>query len=229
MKPHDADRITKAEFRDFIRRMVAWLKRLPGSVRFHFARDNRTAEPPPGSREPGALPDPHERVECAALDAGSKGAESEEGFRFNDDDLAFLSEVAGRLAPLAAQPNLAPEDARAIERAVAALRNLPQLTPGIDVLIEVAHRMGGDGFSESYSYTVKLDQRGIGIVSSGSQCGPAVGSDAFSLETLQWYADGQVAHRGNRDTWLERLSYALARDHTLNVTDKSDGQGAETV
>ena len=37
----------------------------------------------------------------------------------------------------------------------------------------------------------------------------------------KWYATGQVEQKGNRDTWLERLSYALARNYTLNVTDRS--------
>ncbi len=147
----------------------------------------------------------------------------EEVFRF-DNDLAFLSEVARRLAPLAARPSLAPEEAKAIERAVAALKKLPELTPGINLQIEIAHRMGGEEFSESYSYLIKLDQQGVEISSSGSQYDAAVGSNSFSLESLKWCADGQTEHKGNRDTWLERLSYALARDYTLNVTDESGGK-----
>jgi hypothetical protein len=158
-----------------------------------------------------------------------KRHEFEESFRFDDDDLAFLSEVARRLEPLSAQPCLAPEEAEAIRRAVAALRKLPEPTPELDVQIEVAHRMGGEEFSESYSYAIKLDQRRIEIGSSGSQHDPAVGSNSFSLESLKWYADGQTAHRGNRDTWLERLAYALGRDHTLNVTDESGGKCTEKV
>jgi hypothetical protein len=168
----------------------------------------------------------HERVESAAGDAGLNGDEMEEprgdelaaSFRFDQDDLVFLSEVARRLAPLTAQPGLAPEAAKAIGTAVAALRKLPELTPGINVRIEVGHCMGGEGFSESYRYAVKLDERRIEISSSGSQYDPAIGSDSFSLESLEWYANGQAAHKGNRDTWLERLAYALARDYTLNVT-----------
>jgi hypothetical protein len=145
----------------------------------------------------------------------------EERCRF-DDEVSFLAEVGRRLAPLAAQPGLAPEKARALERAAAALKKLPELTPGIDVEIEVAHRMGGEEFSESYSYTIKVDPQRIEIGSSGSQHDPAAGTNSFSLESLTWHANGQVEHKGNRDTWLERLSYALARDHTLNVTDKSE-------
>jgi len=114
-----------------------------------------------------------------------------------------------------------PGRTKAIERAAAALKKLPELTPEIDVQIEVAHRMGGEEFSESYSYLIRLDQQGVEISSSGSQCGPAVGSDSFNLESLKWYANGQVEQKGNRDTWLERLSYALARNYTLNVTDRS--------
>ena len=151
-----------------------------------------------------------------------RGDDSEERFRF-DNDLAFLSEVARRIAPLAARPNLAPEEAKAIERAAAALKKLPELTPEIDVQIEVAHRMGGEEFSESYRYLIRLDQQGVEISSSGSQYGPGVGSDSFNLESLKWYATGQAEHKGNRDTWLERLSYALARNYTLNVTDRSGG------
>ena len=151
-----------------------------------------------------------------------KRHEFEESFRF-DNDLAFLSEVARRLAPLAARPNLAPEDAKAIERAAAALKKLPEWTPEIDIQIEVAHRMGGEEFSESYSYLIRLDQQAVEISSSGSQYHPAVGSDSFNLESLKWYATGQVEQKGNRDTWLERLSYALARNYTLNVTDRSCG------
>jgi hypothetical protein len=161
----------------------------------------------------------HERVED----------EPEEGFRFDEDDLVFLSEVARRLAPLTAQPGLAPKEVQAIGRAVAALKKLPQLTPEINVRIEVAHRMGGEGFSESYSYTIQLDQQRIEISSSGSQYDPAVGSNSFGLESLKWYANGQAAHTGNRDTWLERLAYALARDHTLDVTGESGDHGVETV
>jgi hypothetical protein len=141
-----------------------------------------------------------------------------------DTDLAFLSEVAHRLAPLAARPSLAPEKAEAIRRAVAALKRLPELTPGIDLQIEVAHRMGGEEFNESYSYVIKLNQQGVEIGSSGTQFDAAAGSNSFSLESVKWYADGHAEHKGNRDTWLERLAYALARDYTLNVTDESVGK-----
>jgi len=192
----------------------------------------------PSSRadlEEGVLKELHERVRYAAADAGLDGDEKEEleadefeaSFRFDDDDLVFLSKVARRLALLTAQPSRAPEQAKAVRRAVAALRKLPALTPGISVQIEVAHRMGGGGFSESYSYAIKLDQRRIEISSSGSQSDPAGASESFSLESLQWYANGQTAHNGNRDTWLERLAYALARDYTLNVTDESGGKCPE--
>jgi hypothetical protein len=152
-----------------------------------------------------------------------KGDEFEEVWRF-DNDLAFLSEVARRLAPVAARPGLAPEDARAIERAVAALKKLPELTPGIDIQIEIAHRMGGEEFNESYSYLIKLNQQGAEIGSSGTQYDAAAGSNTFSLESLKWYADGHAEQQGNRDTWLERLAYALARDYTVNVTDRSGGK-----
>jgi hypothetical protein len=178
-----------------------------------------------------------ERVENAAGDAavvgdgkdGPRGDELEASFRFDEDDLVFLAEVARRLEPLTAQPGLAPKEVQVIGRAVAALKKLPQLTPEINVRIEVAHRMGGEEFSESYSYAIKLDQRRIEIGSRGSQYDPAVGSESFGLESLEWHANGQVAYQGNRDTWLERLSYALARDHTLEVTGESGGNCAETV
>jgi hypothetical protein len=169
----------------------------------------------------------------ADLDGDEKkepeGDELKEGFRFDNYDLVFLSKVAQRLAPLAARPGLAPEEARAIERAVAALKKLPELTPEINVQVIVGHRMGGEEFSESYSYAVKLDQRRIEISSSGSQYDAAVGSNSFGLESLEWYANGHAARTGNRDTWLERLAYALARDHTVSVTDESGGPCAETV
>jgi hypothetical protein len=147
----------------------------------------------------------------------------EEVCRF-DTDLAFLSEVGRRLEPLAARPGLAPEKAEAIQHAVAALKNLPELTPGIDIQIEVAHRMGGEDFNESYSYLVKLHQQGVEIASSGTQYDAAAGSNSFSLESVKWYADGHSEQEGNRDTWLERLAYALGRDYTVNVTDRSGGK-----
>jgi hypothetical protein len=84
--------------------------------------------------------------------------------------------------------------------------------------------MGSEEFSESYSYAIKLDPRRIEISSSGSQYDPAVGTDSFILESLTRFADGRTEQRGNRDTWLERLAYALGRDHTLNVTDESGGK-----
>ena len=56
-----------------------------------------------------------------------------------------------------------------------------------------------------------------------------MGTNHFGLESLQWYANGQVAHSGNRDTWLERLAYALTRPYTVNVTDESGEQRTETV
>jgi hypothetical protein len=194
----------------------------------------------PSSRadwEEGVLKDLHERVKYAAGDADPEGDRKEaprgdehgETFRFDDDDLVFLSKVARRLALLTARPGLTPEQAKTIRRAVAALKKLPELTPAINVQIEVAHRMGGDGFSESYSYAIKLDQQRIEISSSGSQCDPAVGTNHFGLESLQWYANGQAAHSGNRDTWLERLAYALTRPYTVNVTDESGEKRTETV
>ena len=148
----------------------------------------------------------------------------EGGFRFRGDDLAYLLKVARRLALLAAQPGLAPDAAQSIGRAVAALEKLPELTPEIDVQIEVAHRMGDAEYNESYSYAVKLDQGRIEIHSSGSRYDQAVGPDSFGLESLNWYANGQTAHHGNRDIWLERLAYALTRDYTVNVTDESGGK-----
>jgi hypothetical protein len=138
-----------------------------------------------------------------------------------ETEVAFLAEVGRRIAPLAALPGLAPEKAQAIERAVAALQKLPELTPGIDLQIEVTHRMGDDDFRESYSYLIKLDWQGVEINSTGSQSGTAVEPNSFSLESLKWYADGHSDQKGNRDTWLERLEYALGRDYTLNVTDES--------
>ena len=134
---------------------------------------------------------------------------------------AFLAEVGRRIAPLAALPGLAPEKAQAIERAVAALQKLPELTPGINLQIEVTHGMGDDDFRESYSYLIKLDAQGVEINSTGSQSGAAVEPNSFSLESLKWYPDGHSDQKGNRDTWLERLEYALGRDYTLNVTDES--------
>jgi len=128
---------------------------------------------------------------------------------------------------VAAQPGLAPEKAETIGRAVAALQKLPEMTPGVDVQIEVTHRMGGEEFSESYSYAIKVDSQRVEIGSSGSQYDPAVGSNSFSLESLIWHANGQVESQGNRDTWLERLTYALARDYTLTVAGQSGGQCAE--
>jgi hypothetical protein len=189
----------------------------------------------PGVRanwEEGVLQELRRRVKYAAGDAGQGGDEKEEpggdkleaSFRFDDDDLVFLSKVAQGLARLTARPGLAPDQAGAIRRAVAALKKLPELTPEINVQIEVAHRMGGEGFSESYSYAIKLDQRRIEIRSSGSQYDPAIGSNSFGLESLNWYANGQTAHHGNRDIWLERLAYALTRDYTLKITDESGGK-----
>jgi hypothetical protein len=190
----------------------------------------------PGSRadlEEGVLQELLERVRYAAGDADPDGSEKEEpaavaaGFRFDDDELVFLSKVARGLAHLAVQPGLAPAEAKAVRRAVAALRRLPAWTPGVGVRIEVVQRMGGQGFSETYRYAIALDRERIEIRSSGTQSGPAAGSESFTLESLQWYANGQAAHNGNRDTWLERLAYALARDYTLNVTDESGGKCAK--
>ena len=138
-----------------------------------------------------------------------------------ETEVAFLAEVGRRIAPLAALPGLAPEKAQAIERAVAALQKLPELTPGINLQIEVTHGMGDDDFRESYSYLIKLDAQGVEINSTGSQSGAAVEPNSFSLESLKWYPDGHSDQKGNRDTWLERLEYALGRDYTLNVTDES--------
>ena len=138
-----------------------------------------------------------------------------------ETEVAFLAEVGRRIAPLAALPGLAPEKAQAIERAVAALQKLPELTPGINLQIEVTHRMGDDDFREIYSYLIKLDAQGVEINSTGSQSGTAVEPNSFSLESLKWYPDGHSDQKGNRDTWLERLEYALGRDYTLNVTDES--------
>jgi hypothetical protein len=171
----------------------------------------------------------HDSAGDAGLDGdekeGPKADEFEERFRF-DNDLDFLSEVARRLARVAARPGLAPEKAKAIERAVAALKKLPELTPDINLQIEVAHSMGCEEFRETYSYLIRLDRQGAEISSSGSQYDSASGSNSFNLESLKWCANGQVEHTGNRDTWLERLSYALARDFTLNVTDESGNKEA---
>ncbi len=176
-------------------------------------------------REEGVVKELYERVRYAAGDAPFARDEQEKstgdgpGFRFDEDDLVFLIKVARKLAHLAAQPSVAPEHAKAIRRAVAALKKLPDLAPDVRVEIEVAHRMGGDGFSENYTYAIKLDRQRIDISSAGSQHDPEIGATSFSPESLQWDANGQTAHQGNRDTWLERLDYALAHEYTVNVKD----------
>jgi hypothetical protein len=171
--------------------------------------------------------EPHDSAGDAGLDGDEqpepKEGEVEELWRF-DNDLDFLSEVARRLASVAALPGLAPEKAEVIERAVAALKKLPELTPEINLQIEITHRMGDEEFSESYSYLIKLDQQGVEVRSTGSHYGTAVESNSFSLESLKWYPDRPAEHEGNRDTWLERLAYALAHNYTLNVTDESGGK-----
>jgi len=182
----------------------------------------------PGNRaawEEGVHRELYERVRYAAGDAVPNSGRIEEPgkdrleahFRFDADDLAFLSQVARRLASVAAQPGLAAEKAAAIRRIVAALKKLPELTPAINVRIEVAHRMGGEDFSESYRYTVEMDPEHIEIASSGSQNDPTAGVSSFALESLEWRADGQSAQCGNRDIWLERLAYALTREYTVGV------------
>jgi hypothetical protein len=184
-----------ARYGDIFPRIIARLKGRPGNA--GLAEEQ--------AEEPG--PDPFEG-----------------GFRFRGDDLAYLLKVARRLALLATQPGLAPEEARSIGRVAAALEKLPELTPEIDVQIEIAHRMGDAEYNESYSYAVQLDQGRIAIRSSGSRFDQAAGSDSFGLESLEWRSDGQTAREGNRDTWLERLEYALARDYTVNVKDESGRQ-----
>ncbi len=187
--------------------------------------------------EEGVVKELYERVRYAAGDVGLGGDKKDEPvgdggeacFRFDEDDLVFLSKVARQLALLTARPGLTQEDARAIRRAVAALKTLPELTRGIDVEIEVGHRMGNEEFSESYHYAIKLNQKRIAISSSGSQHDPAVGTKSFDLESLVWQADGRIAQEGSRDSWLERLAYALGRDCTLNVTDESGGKGGEVL
>jgi len=188
----------------------------------------------PGIRaawEEGVHRELYERVRYAAGEAGLDGDKQERkkdefqaNFRFEADDLVFLQKVARRVASLTAKPGLAPEKAAAIRRAVAALKKLPELTPDIGIRIEVGHRMGGEEFSERYSYTVELDRQRIEIGASGSQHDPAVGTTSFTLESLKWSADGQAVHEGNRDIWLERLAYALTRDYTVTATSGESGE-----
>ena len=108
-----------------------------------------------------------------------------------------------------------------VRRAIAALKKLPVLTPEINVQIEVAHRVGDEGFSESCSCTINLDTEQIEISSGGSQYDPAVGSDSYGMESFQWYATGGAERKGSTDTWLERLAYALNCDNPVYVTDES--------
>jgi len=193
----------------------------------------------PGSRtdwESGVLKELQERVRYAAGEGGLADerngpavAQPEQNFRFEADDLVFLSRLAWRLGTLTAQPGLAPKDAAAVRRVVAALKRLPQLTPGLDVQIEVSHGMGGEGFRESYCYGIKVDPQRIELSSSGTQGDPAVESNSFTLESLQWYANGQAQHQGNRDIWMERLAYALGRKYSVKVTDGPGDKGTETV
>jgi hypothetical protein len=177
-----------------------------------------------------------ERVRYAAGEGGvadekeaAAVAPPEQNFRFTAEDLVFLSRVAWRLGTLTAQPGLAPKDTAAVRRVVAALKKLPQMTPGIDVQIEVSHGMGGEGFRESYCYGIKVDPQQIELSSSGTQGDPAAGSSSFTLESLQWYANGQAQHQGNRDIWMERLAYALGRKYSVKVADGSGDKSTEKV
>lgn len=147
-------------------------------------------------------------------------AEDERRLCLDEDDLAFLSKVARQLALRAARPGLDPEQAGVIRRAVEALRRLPDPTRGLDVAVEIAHRMGDEEFSETYRYGIALGTGRVALTSIGTQDRRGAGATSFELESLEWRADGQSTHRGSRDSWLERLIYALGRDHTLTVADR---------
>jgi hypothetical protein len=187
--------------------------------------------------EEGVVKELYQRVRYAAGEVGLEAGELEEPaagatevrFCLDEDDLVFLSKVARQLAQLTDRPGLASEQSRAIRRAVDALKRLPSSTPGLDVEIEVSHRMGSEEFRETYRYVIKLGQTQVAISSSGTQGRPGAGTSSFDLESMEWQADGQSAHKGSRDSWLERLMYALGRDYTLSVTGGSvRGGGAAT-
>jgi len=77
--------------------------------------------------------------------------------------LVFLSKVARQLVASDSATRAHPRTGQAIRRAVAALKRLPEPSRGIDVLIEVSHRMGSEEFSEHYRYTIALEQERIAI------------------------------------------------------------------
>jgi hypothetical protein len=176
--------------------------------------------------EEGVVTELYERVKFAAGEAALENDGRPDGpeqqaagpaFRFNEDDLVFLAKVARQLTLLAARGRqLNQEQSKAIRRVIAALNGLPDAVPAASDCIEVTHRMGDEAFRETYRYTVSIDRERIAISSSGSQQDPA-GTRAFDLESLEWLADGRTAQHGSRDSWLERLIYALGRDYTLSV------------
>jgi plasmid stabilization system protein ParE len=164
------------------------------------------------------------QIPCkAALEGGKAGRKpgptvgTALHFHCDEDDLVFLLKVARKLAQVVEQSPLAPEDARAIRHTVGALGKLPEPLPDLRVQIEVTHRMGDDDFGETYTYVVKLTPASIEIASRGIQHDPVAGDTSFSLESLAWHAEGQVVQQGNRDLWLERMTYALAHTYTVKV------------
>jgi hypothetical protein len=176
--------------------------------------------------EEGVLKELYERVKYAAGEAtlehdgrpdGSGQEAATPEFSFDADDLVFLSKVARQLTLLAARRQLNLAQSKAIRRMVAALNGLPDAPPAASDCIEVTHRMGDEAFRETYRYTIAVDGQRIAISSNGSQRDPISGTRAFDLESLEWRANGQSVQHGSRDSWLERLIYALGRDHTVSV------------
>lgn len=149
--------------------------------------------------------------------------DEEEKYEFDEEDLFFFGEVARVLDRPVTFEGLSPEEKRSVQKAIDAMRRLPEWSPNIDIRIEIAQRVGDDvGFSESCGCVVYLSAEQIEISAGGSQYDPAVGSDSISHESFEWFPGCACERNGDMDTWLARLAYALDSEHSIDVSDAGD-------
>jgi hypothetical protein len=153
--------------------------------------------------------------------------EEESRFSISVDESCFLSDVAEMLGEAATLEHLSPEEVKALKRTIGALKSMPNITPGIDVRVEIEHILGAGESHETRCCVVEINSEHLEV---SSQYGNSLCSDTTQIDSFEWFPDGESERSGDSDDWLGLLSYILVTDPKFEINDNSDeGPAAQEI
>lgn len=144
-------------------------------------------------------------------------------FTLTAGDLGFVTfEVTVFIEMLISRANWTPRQLVGLARALYAIKRLPDITPGVDVDVEVAVKLGDEIYGETKNWSLRITEDSFEASSGCSFHDKRYGTDPVA--GLRFFAkagvDGRRSCNDSSYDFLEDLG-EYVQDATLKVVDKS--------